>query len=204
MKILAIDVETFFDKNNISKLPPVEPDSRLKDPKKIKQNIEEKTQKMIETASLNPLYSKLACIGYYGDEIKEVHLADEKEMIEKLVELMKQDNIFISWNGTAFDWDFIIKRGIILGIEDLNLKHLEVIRSRKNPQFIDLMEKWCGYGKFAKLDEVASILLNEHKEEFDVKEIPNLIKTKTGKELIKRYCLKDCILLYEIAKKCGY
>lgn len=203
MNILAIDVETFFDKNNISKLPPVEPDSRLKDPEKIKQNIEEKTQKMIETASLNPLYSKLACIGYYGDDIKEVHLADEKEMIKTLLERI-ENNVIVSWNGKNFDFEFIIKRGVILGLCPLSL--LEKYTSKyKSENHIDLMEKWCGYGKFAKLDEVASILLDgEHKEEFDVKEIPNLIKTKTGKELIKRYCLQDCALTYKLARKMGY
>ena len=203
MKILAIDVETFFDKNNISKLPPVEPDSRLKDPEKIKQNIEEKTQKMIETASLNPLYSKLACIGYYGDDIKEVHLADEKEMIKTLLERI-ENNVIVSWNGKNFDFEFIIKRGVILGLCPLSL--LEKYTSKyKSENHIDLMEKWAGYGKFAKLDEVASILLDgEHKEEFDVKEIPNLIKTKTGKELIKRYCLQDCKLTYNLARKMGY
>lgn len=203
MKILAIDVETFFDKNNISKLPPVEPDSRLKDPEKIKQNIEEKTQKMIETASLNPLYSKLACIGYYGDDIKEVHLADEKEMIKTLLERI-ENNVIVSWNGKNFDFEFIIKRGVILGLCPLSL--LEKYTSKyKSENHIDLMEKWAGYGKFAKLDEVASILLDgECKEEFDVKEIPNLIKTKTGKELIKRYCLQDCKLTYDLARKMGY
>lgn len=205
MNILAIDIETMPNPEMISRLPEVEADSRLKDEAKIKADIEKKKAEQIEKMALSPLYGKIACIGYYGDEIKEVHLAEEKEMLEKLVELMKQDNIFISWNGTAFDWDFIIKRGIILRVEDLNLKHLEIIRSKKNPQFIDLMEKWCGYGKFAKLNEVAQVLLNgECKEEFDVKEIPNLIKTKTGKELIKRYCLQDCKLTYDLARKMGY
>ena len=71
--------------------------------------------------------------------------------------------------------------------------------------FVDLMEKWCGYGKFVKLNEIASILLDgECKEEFDVKEIPNLIKTTTGKEMIKRYCLQDCALVYKLARKMGY
>lgn len=45
---------------------------------------------------------------------------------------MQEDNVFVTWNGTGFDWDFIFKRGIILGIEDFNLRHLEIIRSRKN------------------------------------------------------------------------
>ena len=205
MNILAIDIETIPNPDMISKLPEVVADSRLKDEAKIKADIEKKKAEQIEKMALSPLYGKIACIGYYGDNIKEVHIDSEKNMLKKLSQLMQEDNILLTWNGNGFDWDFIIKRGIILGIEDLNLKHLEVIRSKKNPMFIDLMEKWCGYSKFAKLNEVASILLDgECKEEFDVKEIPNLIKTKTGKELIKRYCLQDCKLVYDLARKMGY
>lgn len=204
MNILAVDIETYPNPEIISRLPEVVADSRLKDEAKIKADIEKKKAEQIEKMALSPLYGKIACIGYYGDDIQEVHIDTEEDMLKRLLELMN-DNIFVTWNGTSFDWDFIIKRGIILGIEDLNLKLLESIRSKKNPMFIDLMEKWCGYGKMAKLNEIASILLDgECKEEFDVKEIPNLIKTKTGKELIKRYCLQDCSLVYQIAKKCGY
>lgn len=203
MNILAVDIETMLNPEMISKLPEVTPDSRLKDEAKIQADIEKKKAEQIEKMALSPLYGKLACIGYYGDEIKEVHLADEKEMIKTLLERI-ENNVIVSWNGKNFDFEFIIKRGVIHGLCPLSL--LEKYTSKyKSENHIDLMEKWCGYGKFAKLDEVASILLDgEHKEEFDVKEIPNLIKTKTGKELIKRYCLQDCALTYKLARKMGY
>lgn len=205
MNLISLDIETYPNLDMVEKLPDVVADSRLKDEEKIKADIEKKKAKQIEDMALSPLYGKIACIGYYGDNIKEVHIDSEKNMLKKLSQLMQEDNILLTWNGKGFDWDFIIKRGIILGIEDLNLKHLEVIRSKKNPMFIDLMEKWCGYGKFAKLNEVASILLDgECKEDFDVKQIPELIKTTTGQELIKRYCLQDCKLTYDLAKKMGY
>lgn len=205
MNLISLDIETYPNLDMVEKLPEVVADSRLKDEAKIKADIENKKAEQIEKMALSPLYGKIACIGYYGDNIQEVHIDSEKNMLKKLSQLMQEDNIFVTWNGTAFDWDFIMKRGIIVGIEDLNLKHLEVIRSKKNPMFIDLMEKWCGYGKFAKLNEVAQVLLNgECKEDFDVKQIPELIKTTTGKEMIRRYCLQDCKLVYELAKKMGY
>ena len=205
MNLISLDIETYPNLDMVEKLPEIVADSRLKDEEKIKADIEKKKAEQIEKMALNPLYGKIACIGYYGDNIQEVHIDSEENMLKKLSQLMQEDNIFVTWNGTGFDWDFIMKRGIILGIEDLNLKHLEVIRSKKNPMFIDLMEKWCGYGKFAKLNEVAQVLLNgECKEEFDVEQIPELIKTPTGQELIKRYCLQDCKLTYDLAKKMGY
>lgn len=205
MNLISLDIETYPNLDMVDKLPEVTPDPRLKDEVKIQADIEKKKTEQIEKMALNPLYGKIACIGYYGDNIQEVHIDSEENMLKKLAELMQEDNIFVTWNGTGFDWDFIIKRGIILNIEDFNLKHLECIRSRKNPQYIDLMEKWCGYGKMAKLNDVAAVLLDgESKEEFDVKQIPELIKTISGKELIRRYCLQDCKLVYDLAKKMGY
>lgn len=206
MNILAIDIETMPNPEMISKLPEVVADSRLKDEEKIKADIEKKKAEQIEKMALSPLYGKIACIGYYGNGFKNVDILEEKEMLEVLMSLIKnEEDIFYTWNGTSFDWDFIIKRGIILGVDGYDLKLLESIRSKRNANFVDLMEKWCGYGKLTKLNDVASILLNgECKEEFDVKEIPELIKTTTGKEMIRRYCLQDCKLVYDLAKKMGY
>lgn len=203
MNILAIDIETMPNPDMISKLPEVVADSRLKDEEKIKADIEKKKAEQIEKMALSPLYGKIACIGYYGDEIQKVDIEDEATMIKKFLDRINE-NVVVTWNGKGFDFEFIIKRGVILGVCPLSL--LEVYTNKyKSENHIDLMEKWCGYGKFAKLNEVASILLDgECKEEFNVKEIPELIKTTTGKEMIRRYCLQDCKLTYELARKMGY
>jgi len=204
MDILAVDIETMPNPEMISRLPEVEADSRLKDEAKIKADIEKKKEEQIKKMALNPLYGKIACIGYYGDKIKEVDLRDEKEMIQRLMDLWN-DNLIVTWNGKAFDFEFIIKRGVILGLCPLTALERFTSRYSKYELHIDLMEKWCGFGKFAKLNEVAQVLLNgECKEEFDVEQIPELIKTPTGQELIKRYCLQDCKLTYDLAKKMGY
>lgn len=203
MNILAIDIETMPNPDMISKLPEVVADSRLKDEDKIKADIEKKKAEQIEKMALSPLYGKIACIGYYGEKIQDVDIADEVTMITRLMNLLRDEYIPVTWNGKAFDFEFIIKRGVILGVCPLSL--LEVYTNKyKSENHIDLMEKWCGHGKFAKLNEVASVLIGDQKEEFDVKEIPELIKTATGRELIKRYCLQDCKLTYELAKKMGY
>lgn len=206
MNILAIDIETMPNPDMISKLPEVVADSRLKDEEKIKADIEKKKAEQIEKMALSPLYGKIACIGYYGNGFKNVDILEEKEMLEILMSLIKNDeDILFTWNGNNFDWDFIIKRGIILAVDGYTLRLLESIKSRRRENFIDLMEKWCGYGKFAKLNEVASILLDgECKDDLDVKQIPELMKTTTGKEMIRRYCLRDCELTYKLARKMGY
>lgn len=203
MNILAIDIETMPNEEMIDKLPKVVADSRLKDEAKIAADIEKKKAEQIEKMALSPLYGKIACIGYYGEEIKEVDLFDEVTMIKKFLDRINE-NIVVTWNGKAFDFEFIIKRGVILGLCPLSL--LDIYTSKyKSETHIDLMEKWCGFGKMAKLNEIAKVLLNgECKDDFDVKEIPELIKTPTGQELIKRYCLQDCKLTYELARKMGF
>ena len=203
MNILAIDIETMSNEKMIDKLPEVTPDTRLKDEAKIQADIEKKKAEQIEKMALSPLYGKIACIGYYGDDLQEVDLDTEKKMIKTFLKRI-EDKPFFTWNGKAFDLEFIIKRGVILDLCPLSL--VEKYASKyKSEMHIDLMEKWCGYGKFAKLNEVASILLDgECKEDFDIKQIPELMKTTTGKEIIRRYCLQDCKLVYELAKKMGY
>ena len=153
--------------------------------------------------ALSPLYGKIAWIGNYGENYKEVEIDDEVKMIINFFERIENDRI-VTWNGKGFDFDFIIKRGVVLGVCPLSL--LEVYTNKyKSEYHIDLMEKWCGYGKFAKLNEIASILLDgECKDDLDVKQIPELMKTTTGKEMIRRYCLQDCKLTYELARKMGY
>lgn len=202
-KILAIDIETMQNEAMINKLPKVTADSRLKDPMKIREDLTKKKAEQIEKMALSPLYGKIACIGYYGDELKEVDLQDEAIMIKTCLQRCDENTIF-TWNGKGFDFEFIVKRGVILGV--CNLLELKKYTDKyKATNHIDLMTEWAGYGKYAKLDEIASILLNgDCKEEFDFREIPELIKTPIGQEKIKSYCLQDCKLVYDLARKMGY
>ena len=203
MNILAIDIETMPNPEMIEFLPEVKAAGNLKDPDKIAADIEAKQAEQIEKMALSPLYGKIACIGYYGEDYKEVMLADETSMIQTVLTRCEDFPIF-TWNGKGFDFEFIIKRGVILGL--CSLLDLEKFTDKyKAVNHIDLMEKWCGYGKFAKLDDIAKAVLGVGKEEgFNVKEIPKLMETATGQELIKRYCLTDCQRTYELARKFGF
>lgn len=202
--MLAIDIETMPNEKMIEFLPEVEPDSRLKDEAKIQADIERKKQKQIETMALNPLYGQIACIGYYSKEEQTVSFGTEKELIKEFLDKIENENgVIVTWNGKGFDFPFIFKRACIL--ELAKLIDLEQYTKRYSERHIDLMELWCGYNKFEKLDTVYRCIFREKlgKEEFDVSEIPELIKTASGKELIRRYCLRDCELTYKIGKKYG-
>ena len=199
MKVLAIDIETMPDESMIERLPEVVADARLKDPEKIQADVDKKRKEQIAKMALNPLYGKIACVGYYGADYQEVQFGDEVQLIKTFLERSAQ-NIVVTWNGKNFDYDFVIKRGVILDVCPLCL--LEKYTERfKQSTHIDLMEKWCGYGKYLSLDEISSVLLHSHKVDFDVAKIKDLVGKEEGREEIKKYCLNDCRLVYDLARK---
>ena len=201
-KVLAIDIETMPNEDMVAKLPEVVADARLKDPEKIQADIDRKKKEQISKMALSPLYGKIACVGYYGDELREVKFGNEADLIREFLE-RSSTNIVVTWNGKGFDYDFVIKRGVILGVCPLCL--LDKYTERfKQLTHIDLMEKWCGYGKYLSLDEISSVLLDSSKGVFDVDKIKDLVKTADGRKQIADYCLNDCRLTYELAQKMGY
>ena len=197
--MLAIDLETTADTSVIDLLPEIEADVRLKDPVKIEEDIKKKREKQIEGMALNPLYGKIVCIGYYGDNIQEVDFGSEKKMIENFIKrVIRTTETVVTWNGYGFDIPFIFKRGLKYNL--CKLTEMQFYISKNNGKLVDLMTLFAGWGKYEKLDNVAKVLLNDKKEEFDVKKISELIKTDSGKEMIRRYCLKDCELTYKLGQ----
>ena len=73
-----------------------------------------------------------------------------------------------------------------------------------NLKHLDLMYEFCGYGKYEKLDLLTKIFLGEGKNDFDVKLIPELLKTEEGKKELSNYCLQDVKLTWDLAIKFGY
>jgi DNA polymerase elongation subunit (family B) len=205
--IYAIDIETAQNEEAIKWLPDVEPASRLKDPEKIKANIEAKKQEQIDKMALTPEFGKIACIGIWGEEKQEVLVGEEKEILKNFFSFLKgvlvQNADIVTYNGKGFDFDFIFKRAIFHELAKLHDMKAWTDKF-KAYHHIDLMTEYCKYGQFLKLDLLAEIYLGEKKIDFDVKQIPELLKTEEGIEKLKEYCLKDCELTYRLAKKFGY
>jgi len=202
----SIDIETIPNLEMIKYLPEVKADSRLKDENKIKEDIAKKQQEQIDKMALSPEFGKIACIGIYGEDRKEVLIGDEKEILQSLFNIFNiiiDKKSVVTFNGIGFDFDFIYKRAIFYGIT--KLCKMKQYTDKHNDFFhIDLMREYCKYGEYKSLDLLSKIYLGEGKIEFDFKEIPELLKTEEGKEKLKEYCLKDCELTYRLAKKFGY
>ena len=200
MKYTAIDIETYENIDLIPLLPAIEPDSRLKDEAKIQADIEKKRQEQISKMALNPLWGKIACIGYYNDEYAFCDIDDEKSMLETFLDYINKNSgsVLVTYNGLGFDLPFIAKRIVInkMGNIDCLKRYTE-----KNSCFHkDIMFEWCGWGKFEKLNNIATVFYGEQKEDFDVRQISELLKTEQGCKELEKYNLKDCELTYRLGK----
>ena len=201
--MLVVDIETMPNPEQLKNIQEMEikPSKTIKDPAKIQADIAEKRQALIDKMALSPLYGKIACIGFYGAAYKDVIVSDEKSMIQELFKRISGRKV-ITFNGKSFDFDFIIKRGILNGVSKLT--DLEAYTDKyKAFNHADLMQLWCKYGEYISLNELAKVILGKTKVDFDVKQIPMLLSTPEGQVKLKEYCLQDCRLTYELAVKFG-
>lgn len=203
-KFLAIDIETMANQEVIDLLEESSIDSRLKDPEKIKEAKEKAREKQIEGMALNPLTGKIACVGVYNNNIQDVFFGDEKDILNHAYNLILNHKI-ITYNGINFDIPYIFKRGIILGLPWATLSNMKKYsdKYKSAANHIDLMNEWCNWGQFEKLDNLAKFILGDSKVEFDFRDIPNLLKSEEGKEKIREYCLHDCRITWDLAMRMG-
>lgn len=202
-KIVAVDIETYANLDMVKFLPEVKADTRLKDEEKIRLDIEKKRQEQIEKMPLNPLFSKVACIGYFGETVRNVDMDNEEVILTNFFDFLKEyvdvgHTKIVTWNGNGFDLPFLFKRGMVYGL--CKLQDVEKYISKYNPYHIDLMQLWAGFGKFEKLDTVSSVLVHDCKESFDIQDIGECLKTKEGQFLLHNYCLTDCELTYKLGE----
>jgi len=202
----AIDIETMPNEEMKKYLPEVKAKANLKDPVKIEADIKKKSSEQVGKMALSPEFGKIACIGIYGDGMKIVLMDTEKKMLESFFSFLQEnkDKKIITHNGKAFDFDFIFKRAFHYGLAKLSDMKKWTDKYKAKDTHIDLMTEYCKYKEYKSLDLLASIYLGEKKIEFDVKTIPQIIKTEEGIKKLKEYCLKDCELTYNLAKKFGY
>jgi predicted PolB exonuclease-like 3'-5' exonuclease len=107
----VFDIETIADPEMLTLLPPVEPDSRLKDPEKIKLDIEKKEKKRLTEMGLHPLQNMVCCVAIHDLDTRESQAilmcgesgADEKMVLEQTWEALCKYDRFVSFNGNEFD-----------------------------------------------------------------------------------------------------
>jgi len=121
MKPFVIDLETGPRPDATDFLPPVEAPINFKDPEKIRAYIEERRAKQFAEAALSAATARILCVGTLrdGGEPQFIGDYDEGKLLRKTwLELERRgaDEVYVTFNGTRFDWPIMCRRSYALGV----------------------------------------------------------------------------------------
>ena len=117
---IVVDLETCGLPNAAEFLEPVTPDSRLKDPDKIKADIEQKTAARLDKVALDWNVGRIAAIGWWTEQTGTQaficpYEEDEMAAIEVFWKHAKHRTI-VGFNIKGFDCRFLVQRSRYLGV----------------------------------------------------------------------------------------
>jgi predicted PolB exonuclease-like 3'-5' exonuclease len=214
--IFALDIETIPNTAMIDRLP--EPEvllGNLVDPAKIRAKQEAAKATQVEKMALDPLYGRVLCVAMVGEDggsncpiMPEATEEHERTLLQWLFGeyLCNPELRLVTWNGNGFDMPFIYRRAMALGVSP---KHFGApplstwTKKYGNDRHIDMMQAWGGTGgkDYIKLDVVAKGLLGESKNEIDVTQFIEQMKTPEGRSEIVKYCIQDTEIAMAIYKR---
>ena len=120
---VCFDIETIADPEAVPLLPAVEPDSRLKDPAKIAEDIKRKEVEQLSKLGLSPWTSYICAFGWkaYGNEgvlmLERATPDHEEELLESIFYLLSRHKEFITFNGASFDVPFLYAHALLRGVK---------------------------------------------------------------------------------------
>ena len=201
---IIMDIETGpLDISQLTALiPEFKPDSRLKDPEKIKLDLESKKQDWLSEAALHANTGQILAIGIlHGIDWRILHSKPETDIINEFWDRFEHSvgASFIGHYIKGFDVPFIMRRSWLLGIKI----PFGVINGRYlSPRFIDTMEVWsCGvFKETISLDNLSKACGLKGKNG-DGKDFSKLFETDKDKAL--EYLANDLKLVKGVAKQMG-
>uniref|UniRef100_A0A6M3KF89 Putative DNA polymerase n=1 Tax=viral metagenome TaxID=1070528 RepID=A0A6M3KF89_9ZZZZ len=199
---IAFDLETIADASVIPHLPPVDPDSRLKDPEKIKENIKEKKEKQKRQLALQSSTCRICCFGWFdGKQAGHILLNEcennEAELLVKAWEILAQYNFYATFNGNEFDVPVLLLRSLIHRIRpSVNID----TRRYQIGNHCDVRAVLGRWQKFAEgtLDFYARVILGEPaKNDLTGDQVQDYWEMEMFQE-VADYCENDCRILYRL------
>jgi predicted PolB exonuclease-like 3'-5' exonuclease len=107
VKVVAFDIETIYNPDAVALLPEPTPNATLKDPEKIKADIEAKRQKQMAEMGLSANTCLVCCVATFdGKDMNSLLLSDfesETEFLEETWNILGKYNKFVTFNGLEFD-----------------------------------------------------------------------------------------------------
>lgn len=205
---IVFDIETIPNRSMIERMPaPEVKTGNLKDPVKIAEKVAEAKADQIDRMALSPLYGRVCAFVAMEDEcavskecLEAETDAEEVRVIESIFRAFHGKRV-VTYNGNGFDLPFVYRRAVMLGIDirEFGAPTLAEMTARyNNRHHIDLMQVWCGFGNFEKLDNIAKALLADQKIEIDFRTFPELIQTPEGRKQLLDYCQQDVNLTLKL------
>lgn len=144
MRYRLLDLETAPHPDAHQWVDPVSPDSRLKDPEKIKASIVEKTVERDERFGLDPDCCRIVALGYYDVGYGEPTVYLMKDEFEEREQLKlfwasydKHYTRLVTFNGIKFDLPVLLMRSLYLDVDHPEI----VIAPPWKTSHIDLWQK---------------------------------------------------------------
>lgn len=203
VKMIAFDLETIADKSIIPLLPPIEADSRLKDPAKIKENIKTKETERINKLGLNPTTARICCFGWYDGKdsyhvmLKEETAQAEKALLSEVWGFLATVEHFITFNGNEFDVPMLMMRSLINRVRpsvNISIKKY-VIANHTDVRAV--LSNWNSHAK-GSLDFYSRLLLGKSPKENMSGDMVQDAWDMEQFEDIGNYCEDDCKSVFEI------
>lgn len=123
-RTIAIDLETISNPRMIDNLPEIKSDPRLKDPEKIKADIEKKKKDAVSKMGLSPITGLICCISATDTSTMEsksffidTKTLSETKMLNDFWQFAHSCFRFVTFNGIQFDVPFLNFRSMIANIQ---------------------------------------------------------------------------------------
>jgi predicted PolB exonuclease-like 3'-5' exonuclease len=207
-----IDIETspLSEPEILKYAEDLKPDSRLKDPVKVAEDLKNKKDKLVTCAPLSALTGKICGFGILDTATGKISTscgldaAYELTAIESFMALLQTGNTLITFNGLRFDLPYLCRRALLYNKVLFNrfFKLDGYPQPNSEVSHIDLALVWdCKCREYVSLAKLATFLQVGEKKEVGTFFYQQL---EAGKEEeAKSYLANDLKLTWEVAKKFG-
>lgn len=196
--VTVFDLETIPDESKLHLLPKPEPDSRLKDPRKIAEDIKKKKGEQIKTAGLDPNFGRICCVELRNHQgASSILYKSETDILKEIWNVLSEFQYFATFNGLSFDVPFLLKRSWFAGVKPSVKIDMAKYRIGNHFDLRAILNNWDNYAS-GTLDTYGQLKLGKGKTEgMDGSMVYEMWKNGRFDE-IKKYAEDDAELTWEL------
>jgi len=124
MKAFVLDIETGARPlaEIESLLPTIEPPSNWKDETKRAEYVRQRREDLLHGAALDATLGRILCVGVLHADGQHQFIHDDESEADllrrtwRLLATKSSGEVFVTYNGTKFDWPFIFRRSLACGV----------------------------------------------------------------------------------------